>query len=310
MPDMFIASGAPNWGDVENHPWSIGLGLDYFTESVLWARWLQTEHPELKTVAEVTFNNDFGQIYHRGFAYATKDTGVSVVEQQTHEATAANLDNQLTTLAATNADVLLIETSGAFCTQAMAAIEKMTDWKPLVIMSATCASLNQYFKPLIDQGLTGKDTYIVISGKDVLDPANADDPFVKLYHDTLISQGLDPKLSTYATGWAYAWYTVEALKLANTYIGGLDRGNIMLATRNLDTVFPLAIDGLTTKTNGLQDAYVTEGGQMMKYTVTDPKQIGTLVKAGDLVDLEGQLGTYKTVEQASVPASAASTTTT
>ena len=66
-----------------------GLGLDYFTESVLWAQWLQNEHPELKTVAEVTFNNDFGQIYHRGFAYATKDTDVKVVEQQTHEATAA-----------------------------------------------------------------------------------------------------------------------------------------------------------------------------------------------------------------------------
>ena len=51
----------------------------------------------------------------------------------------------------------------------------------------------------------------------------------------------------------------------------------MLATRNLDTVFPLAIDGLTAKTNGLKDAYVTEGGQMVQYTVTDPKQIGTLV---------------------------------
>ena len=97
-----------------------GMQLDYFTEAGLWAEWLQAEHPELKTVAEITFNNDFGQSYHNGFAYAIEGTDLEVVEQQTHEPTAPNLDNQFTTLAATNADVLLIETSGAFCTQAMA----------------------------------------------------------------------------------------------------------------------------------------------------------------------------------------------
>ena len=192
----------------------------------------------------------------------------------------------------------------------MAAVEKQADWHPLVIMSATCASLNQYFKPLIDQGLTGNGTYIVISAKDVLDPANANNEFIKLYHDTLAAQGLDPKLSTYATGWSYAWFVVEDLKKANTYVGGLDRGNMMLAARNFDTVFPLAIDGLTAKTDGLNDAYFTEGGQMMQYTVTDKASIGTLVKAGDLVNLEGQLGTYETVEKASVPATEGSSTTT
>ena len=188
----------------------------------------------------------------------------------------------------------------------MAAIERQTEWKPLVIMSATCASLNQYFKPLIDQGLTGKDTYIVISGKDILDPANADNPLVKLYNETLTTQGLDPKLTTYFTGWTYAWFTVEALKLAATYEGGLDRGNIMLATRNLDLVWPLAFEGLTVKTDGMNDAYLTEGGRMVKYTVTDPKQLGVLEPAGDIVNLEGQLGTYATVEKASVPATAGS----
>ena len=67
--------------------------------------------------------------------------------------------------------MLLLETSGAFCTQAMADVEKQTTWKPLVIMSATCGSLNQFFKPLIDQGLTGKDTYLIQNFKDVNDPA-------------------------------------------------------------------------------------------------------------------------------------------
>ena len=62
--------------------------------------------------------------------------------------------------------------------------------------------------------------------------------------------------------------------------------------------------------NGLKDAYVSEGGQMVQYKVTDPKQIGTLQPAGDVVNLEGQLGTYKTVEQASAATGGATTTTT
>ena len=38
------------------------------------------------------------------------------------------------------------------------------------MMSGTCGSLSQFFKPLIDQGLTGKDTYIIQTFKDVNDP--------------------------------------------------------------------------------------------------------------------------------------------
>ena len=137
-------------------------------------------------------------------------------------------------------------------------------------MSGTCASLNQFFKPLIDQGLTGKDTYLIQNYKDVNDPAEQDDPIVQLYQKTLTEQGLDPKVTTYATGWIFALYMVTCCKNAATYQGGLDRGNIMLAARNIHETNPLLIDGLTSITDGTKDAYLTEGGRMVKYTVTDP----------------------------------------
>ena len=74
-------------------------------------------------------------------------------DQEFHEPTAPDVNNQFTTMAASGADVLLIETSGTFCTQAMAEVEKNTAWNPVVILSGTCASLSQFFQPLIDQGL-------------------------------------------------------------------------------------------------------------------------------------------------------------
>ena len=62
----------------------------------------------------------------------------------------------------------------------------------------------------------------------------------------------------------------EILKEAATYEGGLDRGNIMLAARAIDEPMPLLLDGLSAKMNGIEDAYLTEGGQMVQYTVEDP----------------------------------------
>ena len=56
---------------------------------------------------------------------------------------------------------------------------------------------------------------------------------------------------------------VDILKNAATYEGGLDRGNIMLAARNIHETSPLLLNGLTSITDGTKDAYLTEGGQMV-----------------------------------------------
>jgi hypothetical protein len=170
--------------------------------------------------------------------------------------------------------------------------------------------LSQFFQPLIDQGLTGKDTYLIQTFKDVNDPQYANDAFVKKYHDVMTKQGLDPKVTTYATGWIFGWFMEQVLRQAATYKGGLDRGNIMLAARNLQSDNPLLIDGLTSRTFGTKDAYVVEGGQMVQYQITDPKQLGSWVRSGELINEEGRLGTYATVQAAAASATAATTTTT
>ena len=75
----------------------------------------------------------------------------------------------------------------------MADVEKQTTWNPLVIMSGTCGSLNQFFKPLIDQGLTGKDTYLIQTFKDVNDPANAERPVRPAVPEVLTDAGPRPE---------------------------------------------------------------------------------------------------------------------
>ena len=49
---------------------------------------------------------------------------------------------------------------------------------------------------------------------------------------------------------------------------------------------------------------------MVKYTITDPKQLGNYVADGHLINNEGKLGTYKTVQEAAASVGGATTTTT
>jgi ABC-type branched-subunit amino acid transport system substrate-binding protein len=297
MPQLLNGSGYPGWGDVANHPWTTGHQLDYASEAGIWAEWLKKNHPEAKKVAAITFNNDFGKTYVTGFKKAIEGSDIQVVDQEFHEPTAPDIKNQFTTAAASGADVLLLETTGTFCTQGMAEVEKST-WKPIVIASGTCTSLTQFFQPLIDQGLTGKDTHEVQALKDVNDPKYADDPIVKLFHETVKAQGLDDTQSTIAQGWWFALTMVNILEEAAKYQGGIDRGNIALAARFIDYNNPFVFDGIRQQTNGFKDAYLNEGGQMGKYTITDPKQLGSFQPDGDLIDNNGKLGNFDDFQKA------------
>ena len=292
MPQILNGTGAAQWGDVDGHPWTTGMQLDYTSEAIIWASFVKKEYPNGAKVGMLTYNNDFGLSYSKGFKAAIKGSNATVVKEELHEATAPNLTNQFTNLESALPDVILLQTTGAFCVQAMGELEKR-GYKGKVIMSSTCASLSQYFQPLIDQGLTGKDTYIVQTFKDVNDSEFKDDAFVKLFHSVAKAQGLDDKQSTYATGWIFAWFAVEILKEASTYNGGLTRPNIMLAARGVDGTMPLLLPGLTSKMDGINDGYMIEGGRIARYRVTDPKQLGTFFPQGAVINNEGQLGTYK-----------------
>ena len=114
---------------------------------------------------------------------------------------------------------------------------------------------------------------------------------MQLFHETAKAQGLDDTQTTYATGWCSPTYMVEILKDAATYEGGLDRGNIALAARHMDVVNPLVFEGVVQQTNGFEDAYLNEAGQMNVYEVR-AGCARRFVQAGELIDNNGAIGTY------------------
>ena len=292
VPQLLNASGAAEWGDVQAHPWTTpGSTFSYVAESTLQVEWLKKEFPSGATVATITINNDFGKQYLSGLKTATKNTNIKIISSKFHDPSAPNLDNEVTSVASSNADVLILESSGVFCTQTLAAVGR-SSWKPRIILPTGCIATTT-FKPLIAQGLTGDGAYVIQTSLQITDPAVKDQPFVKAYKEFLPTENLNPDNTNYSGGWAYGWATAKILQDASTYKGGLNRANMVLAARAFNVNVPLLIPGLTTRTNGTKDAYMIEGGQMVQYKVSDPKATGSYVKAGELINIEGKLGTFK-----------------
>lgn len=288
-----VAASDNEFGDPTNHPWTTGFGLDYYNESGIWASWIAERFPQGATIATISIGNALGQAYINGFKRAVKQTeGLEIVDEQTNDVTAPNVDNEVTSAAASKADVVVLAEAGTFCTQAIGAIEKSA-WDPVVIAAQPCAQIQTTYAPLGEQGLTGNGTNVVRYYYAPTDPDNPNKEFAKLYTDTVTAAGLDPNNAQIANGWFWAWYIVQVLQDASTMKGGLTRANINIAAHSYESTYPLMVEGVVGKVSGIKDAYPFEAGGMYTYTGATPSTTGGFQQAGPLIDNSGELGNWE-----------------
>ena len=281
MGQFLVGSSDPKWGDPQNYPWTTGMGLDYYSESNLWARFLEQKFPQGGRIEIVHINNDFGKTYVAGLQRALQGSNLTIAETLPHDPQAPNLDNQITTAAASNADALVLITAGTFCAQGLAAVEKSA-WNPVVVTGNSCAQISTTFTPLTAQGLTGNGTNVVRYYYAPTDPDAEDQQFATLMTDQLRAGGLDPAEAQYANGWFWGWYIASVLQNASQMRGGLNRANILVASYTVDQEYPMLVSGVTSVTAGNDDAYLFESGQVYSYAD------GGWTKQGQFISNEGK----------------------
>jgi branched-chain amino acid transport system substrate-binding protein len=195
--------------------------------------------------------------------------------------------DEVTTLASSDADVVLLGTTGAACPQSMAAIAQ-SSWDPVTVLSYTCQGIPTYFAP-IDPA--GEGVIVATSAKEA---GELDDPAVAEAREVLEAADLNPDEGAFYTGIIFGQTLELALRQAAEMEGGLNRVNLMRAIWNADWVVPLGLEGATSKSDGTNDAYLVEAAQFARYVPPAAgEELGRYEPIGDLTDLEGETGVYE-----------------
>ncbi len=269
IPQPYVMTGHPAWGDPVNHPWTTGLQLSYSTEAILWGNWIRDNMAEQLPVrvSGLVMDNDFGLAYELGFeewAEANPDV-VSEFSFVRHDPAAPTLTNEVTTIASQNPDVFISMTAGNPCLLAIQEVDAsgLLDELDAAFTPSVCKGIAAYMAPAGD---SANDWWIVGGGgKDSTDPNHIDEPFIQFLNNNLEEADLDPAISLYAIGYNYGYPYIESMRVAAELPGGLTRTNFILAIRSTEIYHPLLLDGISFSANGAADAYFVEGSDYSQF---------------------------------------------
>ncbi len=289
IPQPFVDSPHPAWGDPENFPWTTGMYLPYSTEAILWGSWIEQNLADQLpvTVGALVVNNQFGSIQAQAFGTWANENPDVVAEfiPVSHDPGAAAVSGQMEQLAAQSPDVFIAMTTGDPCRLAVsgAASVGFEESEIALLASSVCKSVELYMGPA---GTAGEGFRILDGGwKVTSDPDLAEDPFVAWANTTLTAAGADTATGFFGRGFAhYGWAMVEALRIAAELDGGLTRSNFLLAQRAVSLDHPALIDGIRFSTSGMADPYPVEGSQVLRYNSEEQAWI----QDGPVLDINGQ----------------------
>jgi branched-chain amino acid transport system substrate-binding protein len=288
IPQLWAATGAANWGDVENNPWTSGLLVPYPIESNVWLEYAATQFPDGGTAALYYVNNEFGQAYAEAFKAQAGDYGFEIVAEETIDAADSGAPTgPVTNIISADPDIVLAVPLGAQCIAFMTELGNQKaanpDFDGLVYQTATCAN-PVFFTP---PGASAEGVYTSANLRDVSNPANVSDPAVADYLEAFAASGSDANPGGIAVaGWIAADLTVHALEEAAA-TGTLSRESIINAVRNIEYAPALLREGLNFHMD-TGDGYIAEGTQIVQWNAAD----SVFVDVGEVIDLEGSLGVY------------------
>ena len=265
-PQLFALTGSKNFGQPEDYPWTTGILIEYSVESRAYAKAISDKFGGSANVALFTVNNEFGQEYVEAFEAVAPDFGITIVAEETQEATDGTPPvSQLNSIASKAPDAIVAVPLGAACaaflTEVANAKAANPGWNPEIYLTATCASS-------LILGLAGpaaSGLYTSNNLVDVLDPESAAIPSVAEYVAYMESIGKTDIITTAGAGWHTAEMTVKILKQAQESPEGLTRASIINAARNFEQAGSLTRPGVILKSIGVTDPFYSESLQIVQY---------------------------------------------
>lgn len=264
VPQLFIASGATQFGDREHYPWSIGWQPTYQTEGRIYAKHVLQQAPDAR-VAVLLQNDDSGRDYLKGMKDGLGAAAARMlVATASYEVTDPTIDSQVVTLRQSGADVLFMTGVPRF--DALA-IRKVYDigWKPrMFFISSTGSSVATGIVPAGREKAVGVMTAAYL--KDPTDRQWTDEAGFRDWRAWIGKYYPDADLTDVNNVYGYtsAQTLVQVLKQCG---GDLSRENIMRQATDLDISLPMLQPGIKVKT-GPKDFYPLKQMRLVRFDGT------------------------------------------
>jgi branched-chain amino acid transport system substrate-binding protein len=274
VPQLFVATGATQFGDSKNFHWTMGWQPTYQTEGRIYAKYILQNLPQGK-IGVLYQNDDSGRDYLKGLhdGLGEEATKRMIVAELPYEATDPTVDRQIVTLKTMGADIFFNEASPKFAAQAIKRAAEI-GWKPVQFLASISNSVGSVLKPAGLEASTGilSTNYL----KDATDPTWKDDPALKewaAFMDKYFPEG--DKSSTFSVyGYLTAQTMVQVLKQCGDE---LTRENVMKQAANLkDLELGMLLPGIKINTSPT-DYFPVEQMQMSRFNGDHGELFGAVI---------------------------------
>jgi branched-chain amino acid transport system substrate-binding protein len=246
VPQVLVMTGDPLFSDRTKSPWQLGFVPIYQNEGAAFGKLLAASKDQHK-VAVLSQNDDYGKGYVAGFKESIKGaSNISVVGEQTYEATDTSVDAQLTQLASSGADVFFNAMSITPLVISSLQKAQQIGWKPSWFLPSNTSSPTAILEPGGAAAYPG--IYSVSFAKAPQSPAFAKDADVVKFLADLKQYGNYPDLPAFPhCMWSYM--VGATLEQAFKNMKEPTRDSFMTALRDIKGLkAPLMLEGTSVDT--------------------------------------------------------------
>ncbi|WP_404850444.1 ABC transporter substrate-binding protein [Dietzia kunjamensis] len=276
VPNIFMAAGTAELTKAEEYPFTVPWLPPYPIEGEIAGRFLAKENPDA-TVAVLARDDDGGSDWMDGFRKGIEGTNIRVVAEQSIAVDAAQVDSEMASLAATNADVFLNINNPKQASQAIGYLAT-SPWDPEQFVASYASSIESTLKPVGLENAVGVTSTQYM--KDPSDPNFADDEGVKNYLSYMeqFAPGVNAMdLNTAVSGASGGQMVVEALKRMEEPT----RESLMAAVESMqDVEIDMLLPGVDVTVSDADHAAV-ECLQMQRFDGKRYELVGDVICADD-----------------------------
>ena len=278
VPQLFVATGATQFGEGKSFPWTMGWQPTYQTEGRIYAKYILQNLPQGK-IGILYQNDDSGRDYVKGLkdGLGAEAAKRMIVAELPYDPSEPTVDSQIVTLKTMGADIFFNESSPKFAAQAIRKAAEI-GWKPVQFLASISNSVGSVLKPAGLENAKGilSTNYL----KDPTDPTWKEDPAIKewaAFMDKYFPEG--DKTSTFSVyGYLTAQTMVQVLKQCGDE---LTRENVMRQAANLkDFELGLLLPGIKINTSPT-DYFPVEQMQMSRFNGEHGELFGSVI-AGEI----------------------------